>query len=87
MPSGHRDCNYRAVALLLSHEEGISFAYDVRVAVGAGKVQDWMRMLGFYRKNRTMAETRISGLGHMGNDHSDFLDHRMIWLKTTVEEP
>ena len=70
MASGHRDCNYRAVALLLSHEEGISLAYDDWVAVGAGKGQDWMRMLGFHRKNRFMAETRTLGLGHMGNDHS-----------------
>ena len=54
---GYRDCNYRDVALFLFHEEGISLAYDDWVAVGAEKVQDWMRMLGSHAgQNRTQSK-------------------------------
>ena len=81
MLSGYRDCYYRDVPLFLFHEEDISLAYDDWLVMGAGNVQDWTRMLGFHRKSLIMAETRILGLGHIGNDHSHFLDYRMSWLK------
>lgn len=85
------------MASFLFHEEGlsldISLTYDDRVTVGAGKVQNWMRMLGFHA-GQSRTQSRESDYGrHLNIGSGTYgerpfsLNYRINWLKTSVNEP